>query len=96
MGAIKQRTVPVSANGRMNLPADMRRALGLSGAGHLLLTLEGDEVIITTTRQAIQRVRELAAPYKADKAGSDLESEQLIRQRREEAARENDEEEDQS
>lgn len=91
MADIKQRTVPVSENGRMNLPADMRRSLGLSGAGYLLLTLENDEVIITTTRQAIQRVRELAAPYKPD--GS-LASEQLIRERRDEAARENDEEEE--
>lgn len=93
MGAIKQRTVPVSANGRMNLPADMRRALGLSGAGHLLLTLGNDEVIITTTRQALQHVRELAAPYRSE---GGLESERLIQERRDEATRENNEEEGRS
>jgi AbrB family looped-hinge helix DNA binding protein len=80
-----QRTIPISKNGRINLPADMRRALGLSGAGHLIVTLTGDEIRITTARQALKRVRELASPYKPTEG---LASGQLIKERRAEAARE--------
>jgi hypothetical protein len=34
-----RRTVQVAENGRMNLPAEMRRGLGLSGSGRVILTL---------------------------------------------------------
>lgn len=63
----------------------MRRALGLSGAGHLIVTLADDEIRITTAAHSLNRIRELAAPYKPRKG---LASEQLIAERREAAARE--------
>jgi hypothetical protein len=63
----------------------MRRALGLSGAGRLIVTLAGDEIRITTARQALKQVRELASPYRPAEG---LASEQLIEERRDEAARE--------
>ncbi|HET7313042.1 hypothetical protein [Salinisphaera sp.] len=66
----------------------MRRALGLSGAGHLLVSLVDDEIRITTTARALKHVRELASPYKP--SGS-LASERLIEGRQREAEREDDE-----
>lgn len=88
MNKPRQRTIPVSENGRMNLPADMRRALGLSGAGHLIATLDDDEIRITTASQALKRVRDLVAPYKP---AGELASDGLLAERRAEAQREDDE-----
>ncbi|WP_353226047.1 AbrB/MazE/SpoVT family DNA-binding domain-containing protein [Salinisphaera sp. C84B14] len=88
MNTPKQRTIPVSENGRMNLPADMRRALGLAGSGHLIVSLIDNEIRITTASQALKRVRELASPFKPSGAYA---SDQLIEDRREESVRENDE-----
>ncbi len=84
----KQRTIPISASGRMNLPADMRRALGLTGSGHLVVSLDEDEIRITTAKHALKRVRDLASPYKPSNG---FASDQLIEERRSEAARESDE-----
>lgn len=84
----RQRTIPISENGRMNLPADMRRALGLSGAGHLIVTLDNDEIRITTVSQALEQARALAAPYRPT---DELASDGLLAERRSEAQRENDE-----
>lgn len=80
-----QKTVPISKNGRMNLPSDMRRAIGLSDDGYLVLTLDGAEIRVTTQAQMIKYVRDLLSPYKPE---NELASEQLIQERRNEAARE--------
>jgi hypothetical protein len=69
----------------MNLPADMLRALGLSGPGRVILIQDEEGVRITTASQALKRIRELALPYKPTDR---LASEQLIEERRREAARE--------
>lgn len=88
MSAPLQKTIPVAKNGRMNLPADMRRAMGLSDDGYLVLTVDGDEIRMTTQAQMLKHVRDLLAPYKPE---GDLASEQLIRERRNEAERESNE-----
>lgn len=72
----------------MNMPADIRRAIGLEGSGHLIATVVDNEVRITTTQHALKRVRDLAAPYKPIDGNA---SDQLIEERRQEAASESNE-----
>lgn len=50
--------VNVAENGRMVLPAEVRRALGLDGAGQLRIEVTKDGAQITTRRQALLRARE--------------------------------------
>lgn len=77
--------VKVSGSGRMNLPAEVRRALGLKGPGHVILTMDDGTLTMRTMAQALERVRALARPY----APKDrLASDELIAERREEAKRE--------
>jgi AbrB family looped-hinge helix DNA binding protein len=78
-------TVKVSETGRLNLPAEIRRELGLKGPAHVVLTIDDREVWMRTMAQTLQRVRDLARPF-APKRG--LASEQLIRERRDGAHRE--------
>ncbi|WP_246686203.1 AbrB/MazE/SpoVT family DNA-binding domain-containing protein [Methylobacterium sp. WL8] len=68
----------------MNLPADVRRALGLSGPGRVILTQDENGVLLTTADHALKRIRALAAPFKAD--GRSVVDE-LLADRREEASR---------
>lgn len=68
----------------MSLPSEVRKALGLKGPGHLVMTMDDGGVSLRTTAQALERVRALARPY----APKDrLASEELIAERREDAAR---------
>lgn len=80
-----RRTVQVGENGRMNLPAEMRRILGLTGSGRVILTQDEDGIRITTAEQALKRVRSLAAPY-AEGRGSVVDA--FIAEKRADAARE--------
>ena len=82
-----QRLVQVAENGRMNLPADVRRALGLTGAGRIILTQDENGVLLTTSDHALKRVRALAAAFKPE--GRSVVDE-LLSDRREAAARESD------
>lgn len=79
----KSRTVSVSQTGRMNLPADMRRALGLTGPGRVIVTQEEGGLRITTMQQSLKHIRDLARPYRPKRFASD----ELISDRRMEAAR---------
>ena len=80
----QQHVVQVDENGRMNLPADVRRALGLSGAGQVILTQDENGVLLTTASDDLKRVRTLAAPFKP---GRRSVVDELLVERREEAAR---------
>lgn len=82
---MRSMAVKVSASGRINLPAEVRRNLGLKGPGHVIMTLEEDGVRLNTMKRALERVRELARPF-APKGR--LASEELIAERRAEAQRE--------
>ncbi len=82
---MKPVAVKVSDAGRLTLPIEVRRALGLKGAGHVVLRLEDGEVRLSTMRQELEHIRALARPY----APKDrLASEELIAERRAAARKE--------
>lgn len=75
----------VIAGGRIALPADIRRSLGLQNGDTVLFEVNGDEVRIRPARSALRRVQERLRAF-APKEG--LVSEELIAERRAEAVRE--------
>lgn len=83
--AARQQIVRISGSGRLSLPVQMRRALGLTQAGEVVLIQEDDGVRIVTMPQALARVRALAEPYRPRHG---LASDELVAERHAEAARE--------
>lgn len=69
--------VRVSENGRLVLPRSVRKALGMEGAGVLVLSVEGDAVTLTSMRQSISKAQAL---YRANVI-EDLSSEDFLRDR---------------
>jgi AbrB family looped-hinge helix DNA binding protein len=76
--------VTVTANGRMSLPADIRKRLGLAGGGALLVEETDDGVILRTLAQSIAHAQALAKTYTADKAEASVDA--FLARRREEAS----------
>jgi len=74
--------VRVAPNGRMVLPRSAREALGVKGAGVVLLSVEGGEVKLTSMAQAVARAQELYRTH----ASADGSSEAFLAERRREAA----------
>lgn len=57
--------VNITANGRMSLPADIRKRLGLEGGGAVLVEETDDGVILRTVDQAVARAQAIARRYTA-------------------------------
>ena len=74
--------VDVAENGRMVLPAEVRRALGVTGPDQVRVEVTDEGVRITTPRQALMRAR--ARVQALVPAGRSLSAE-LIADRRAEA-----------
>lgn len=74
----------IHEGGRLVIPAKYRKALELKPGDEVLLTLEDGEIRVISTRQAIARAQTLLRRYIPK--GRNL-SEELIKERREEAAR---------
>ena len=74
----------IREGGRLVIPAAYRKALGLKPGDEVLLVLEEGEIRVVSTRQAIARAQTLLRRYIPK--GRSL-SEELIKERREEAAR---------
>ena len=72
-------------NGRVVIPAQFRKALGVSEGDTLMMTLDDGMIRILTPRKAIQRIQELVRRYVPE--GVSL-ADELIEERRAEAARE--------
>ena len=70
--------------GRLVIPAEYRKALGLKPGDEVLLSLEDGEIRLVSTRQAVARSQTLVRRYIPK--GRSL-SEELVKERREEAAR---------
>lgn len=75
----------IGAGGRVVLPAEFRRAMGVEPGDDVIVVLDGEEVRILTPRQAVVRARELVKRHIP--AGRHLAAE-LIAERRREAKRE--------
>lgn len=70
--------------GRLVIPAEYRKALGLKPGDEVVLVLEEGEVRLLTLRRAIQRAQALVRRYIPE--GRRL-TEELLQNRREEAVR---------
>jgi AbrB family looped-hinge helix DNA binding protein len=55
--------IAITPNGRLSLPADIRKRLGLAGGGSLLVEETPDGVILRTVAQSVAHARALARKY---------------------------------
>ncbi|QYE33519.1 MULTISPECIES: AbrB/MazE/SpoVT family DNA-binding domain-containing protein [Sphingosinicellaceae] len=76
--------IRIAENGRMVLPRAARQALGVTGAGIVVLSIDGDNVKLTSMRQSIKRAQDLYRKH----ATHDLSVDDFIAERRAEAVRE--------
>jgi AbrB family looped-hinge helix DNA binding protein len=75
----------VNENGRIVIPASLRKALGINVGDEVILRIEDNELRITTLKRRIERAQESVRRYV--KLGESLVDE-LIAERREAAKRE--------
>ncbi len=84
---VSQKNFPVriGANGRLCVPAKMRKALGLESGGVVVLSLQDGEIRIRPIRAVLAEVQAMVAPY-LEASGDSVE--QFLADRRAEVARE--------
>lgn len=66
--------VTITPNGRMSLPADIRKRLGLSSGGALLVEELPDGIVLRTVAQSISHAQALARKYTADKPEASVDA----------------------
>lgn len=76
--------VEVHQSGRITIPAPIRKAFQVSKGDMLTIRQEDDGIKIITPQQAMERARELAAPYLENASVEDF-----LKWRREEAWQKN-------
>ena len=55
--------LPIQENGRVVLPSELRRALGLTKGDKVMIEAEGDKVTLTTARLRRKRAQAIAKRY---------------------------------
>lgn len=75
--------VTITPNGRMSLPADIRKRLGLSAGGALLVEETADGVILRTLAQSVAHAQALARTYAASHPEASVEA--FLTRRREDS-----------
>ena len=76
--------IRIADNGRMVLPKAARVALGVTGAGVVALTVDGDEVKLTSMASSLKRAQALYRQHVKD----DQSSDDFLEARRRDAASE--------
>ena len=74
------------SGGRIQVPADVRRALGMADGDALIMEVVDDELRIRSRRASIRRIQERLKPYRP-REGEPRVSDELIADRRREAER---------
>lgn len=64
-------SVNVSQSGRLNLPAPLRKKLGLAGGGALLIDETENGLVLRTVAQSIAHAQTLAQKYTSKEASVD-------------------------
>ncbi|SEN64814.1 looped-hinge helix DNA binding domain-containing protein, AbrB family [Sphingomonas gellani] len=82
MGVVRGKII---GGGRVALPADIRRAMGLSEGDTVHFELDGEELRVRSARTALKRIQDRLRPYGIETLRA---SDELIAERREAAARE--------
>jgi AbrB family looped-hinge helix DNA binding protein len=77
--------VRIAAGGRIVIPAEVRQLLGIRVGEEMLLTRDEVGIRLMTSRQAIRQAQSFFAKLKGEGEGV---VEELLRERRDEAARE--------
>jgi len=76
----------VASSGRLSLPAEFRKALGLERGGSVVIALDGREMRITTIAESVVRAQALSRRLLKGKRKFTVDD--FIAERRREAARE--------
>lgn len=58
--------VKITASGRLSLPADLRKRLGLSSGGNLLIEETDNGIVLRTTAQAVANAQAIVRKYTGD------------------------------
>jgi len=66
--------VNITPNGRMSLPADIRKRLGLAEGGAVFLEETEDGVVLRTAAQAVARAQAIARRFTADRAEASVDA----------------------
>ncbi|MCH7654117.1 MAG: AbrB/MazE/SpoVT family DNA-binding domain-containing protein [Chloroflexi bacterium] len=82
MAAIKTK---LGKGGRVVIPAEYRKRLGIEPGDEIIVTFKDGEIKITTVREAVRRAQAIVRRFVPE---GRMLSDELIRERREEAARE--------
>ncbi len=64
--------VNITPNGRMSLPADIRKRMGLEGGGTVYISETDDGIVICTAAQAVAKAQALAKRYVAGHADASV------------------------
>jgi AbrB family looped-hinge helix DNA binding protein len=75
--------VNITANGRMSLPVDIRKRLGLTSGGAVYLDETADGVVLRTAAQAVAHAQELAKRYTAGNPDASVDA--FLAQRRQDS-----------
>ncbi|TYC78749.1 AbrB/MazE/SpoVT family DNA-binding domain-containing protein [Novosphingobium sp. BW1] len=66
--------ISITPSGRLSLPADIRKRLGLAGGGSLIVEETPDGVILRTVAQSVAHARALARKYTADRPDASVDA----------------------
>jgi AbrB family looped-hinge helix DNA binding protein len=84
MSAVKAK---VSESGRLSIPADLRRAIGLERGGDVVVELDGRDIRIRTVAEAVAQAQALSRLLLGDRA-AEASVDDFLAERRRDAERE--------